>query len=120
MRYALLLLAMATGCTAATVSTVRAPTIIHAAPVTVAAPSPEPTSAPTSGPDAVVAALVTVARGLHALPEQVEVTVGGARYACYRWPLEELLRGRINADTLWSVYVREIHIDGRKLDFEVR
>ena len=107
-----LVLTLAAGCAA---PVVRTPEIVHAAPVIVAAPMAAPT-----GPDAVVAALVTVARTAPALPEQVEVTVGGARYACYRWPLQELLAGKINADTLWSVYVREVHTDGRKLDFEVR
>jgi hypothetical protein len=82
------------------------------------APSSAP--APTATPDAVVAALVRAAQAAMALPEQVEVTVGGARYACFRWPLEELIQGRINADTLWQVYVRELRTDARRLDFEVR
>jgi hypothetical protein len=113
-----LAVALATGCAA---PMVRAPTIIHAAPVTVATgPVNAPASAPASTLDAVVAALVTAARTATVLPEQVEVTVGSARYACFRWPLEELLAGKINADTLWSVYVRELRTDGRKLDFEVR
>ncbi len=120
MTRALLLVAiLAAGCAAPVVqATVIAPLVPPSLPTLVPASASAPALAST--PDAVVAALVRAAQAAMALPEQVEVTVGGARYACFRWPLQELLRGRINADTLWQVYVREVRTDGRKLDFEVR
>ena len=68
-------------------------------------------------PEAIVAALLAAKNGL---PE-VEVVVGGKRYACIRRPLEEYAAGVITAETVWSVYVRDLSESaGRMFDFDAR